>query len=84
MVPRVLVSILLLVNIYNAVFGSNLQGDCSKDGSCDGDEEKRSKAKYTMKGIGEPKSIVNNFCLFIILWLAWTCGFMLWSVKFKK
>lgn len=55
MVPRVLVSILLLVNIYNAVFGSNLQGDCSKDGSCDGDEEKRSKAKYTMKGIAEPK-----------------------------
>ncbi|XP_058944033.2 protein O-glucosyltransferase 1 [Pocillopora verrucosa] len=49
MVPRVLVSILLLVNIYNAVFGSNLQGDCSKDGSCDGNEEKRSKAKYTMK-----------------------------------
>lgn len=67
MVPRVLVSILLLVNIYNAVFGSNLQGDCSKDGSCDGDEEKRSKAKYTMKGIAEPKSIVNNLCLFIIL-----------------
>ena len=54
---RILLSIFLLVNIYHSVSGSDVQGDCSKDGSCDGEQEKRGKEKYIIKG-----TVFNNFC----------------------
>lgn len=46
--PRLLLSLFLLVNTYQFISGSDVQGDCSKDGSC---EEKHGKEKYTVKGI---------------------------------
>lgn len=42
-----LLFIFLLVNTSQFNSGSNVQGDCSKDGSC---EEKHGKEKYIVKG----------------------------------
>lgn len=42
-----LLLIFLLVNISPFISGSKVQGDCSKDGSC---EEKHGKEKYIVKG----------------------------------
>lgn len=45
---RLLLFLFLLVNTRLCIFGSDVQGDCSKDGSC---EEKHGKEKYIVKGI---------------------------------
>ena len=42
-----LLFIFLLVNAFPFISGSNVQGDCSKDGSC---EDKHGKDKYIVKG----------------------------------
>lgn len=47
---RLLLLIFLLVNSCQFVSGSDVQGDCSKDGSCEGDQENHGKQKYIVKG----------------------------------
>ena len=42
-----LLLIFLIMNTSPLISGSNFQGDCSKDGSC---EEKHGKEKYIVKG----------------------------------
>ena len=60
---RLLLLIFLLVNSCQFVSGSDVQGDCSKDGSCEG-QEKHGKQKYIVKGISLKliKLAQSHFC----------------------
>lgn len=47
--------LLLVIPFLNPLqfsVGSDVQGDCSKDGSCEAEQEKHGKEKYTVKGEG--------------------------------
>lgn len=58
---RLLLLIFLLVNSCQFVSGSDVQGDCSKDGSCEG-QEKHGKQKYIVKGIKLYACAQSHFC----------------------
>ena len=45
-----LISLFFSANIVDFASGTNGEGDCSKDGSCDGEEGNHGKRKYIIRG----------------------------------